>query len=80
MITRLGSLEIKPAISIRYSGVITQSEKLLGKRRKLFRPNVLRYSKHTKVYKFLTSFQFGIFILNLGTRFLFGGKIVTPEC
>ena len=77
--TRLGSLEIKPAISIRYNGVITQSEKLPGKRRNLFNPNVLSCSNYTKVDDFPTSFQFGTFLLNLGTRFLLGGRIVTIQ-
>ena len=73
--TRLGSLEIKPVISIRCNGAITPSGKLLRKRRNLFSPNVLSCSKHTNVCNFSTSFQFGTFILNLGTRFLFGERL-----
>ena len=48
---------IKQAISIRYSGVITQSKKLPGKRRNLFNPNVLSCSNYTKVYNFHLTFN-----------------------
>ena len=60
--TRLGSLEIKPVISIRCNGTITPSEKPLGKQRNLFSPTVPSCCKLTKVHHLPFSFQFRTFL------------------
>ena len=79
LITRLGLLGIKLVISIKFSGVITPSEKLLGKRRNLFSPDILSCYKLTKVHNLPFSIQFDTFTINLGMIFLLGRRIVTPS-
>ena len=78
LITRPGSLGIKPVISIKCNGAITPSGKLLGRRKNSFNPSVLSCYKSIEVPNISLSFQFLHRHQNLGTRFLLGGRIVTP--
>ena len=65
LISRLGLLGIKPANFIRFSGVITPSERLLGRRRTSFGLNVRNCYKCIKV---LTKFHFPQFSTSIKSR------------
>ena len=64
---------------IRFSGAITPSEKPRGKPKSFLNPNIRSCYKLTKVPTLLYLLQINTSI-NLGTRFLLGGRIVTLRC